>query len=106
MFQILLGLILLQYLESHSSDPDDPESQAPPDPSQDEVDLGELRREISAYLDQHRGLHTAAELASALSEPQDQVQEALDQLQAQGQVGEWDGRYGVPDEDEDEDEEL
>ncbi len=56
------------------------------------VDLSQLGSEIMAYLNQS-GLQSASALASAMGEPVDQVQQALDQLKAQRLVEDWNGRY-------------
>ncbi len=116
MFNPLLGLLLLWYLDNISLDttsktlPEIEPQVEPPttiDPqsdldidrgSQEDAGLSELSHAISEYLNQHGGLHTAAQLASALGEPQNQVQQALNQLLEQGQVGIDKGRYGTPDE--------
>lgn len=58
------------------------------------AELTELGREIVAHLKQ-TGLQSAAELAKALGKPIDQVQAALDQLVAQEEVSNWNGRYDL-----------
>lgn len=67
--------------------------QTTPDDGQDD-----LRAQIRAYLNDQPGLHTAAQLAQELGEPEEQVQTALDELNSQGEIDEWHGHYGKPDE--------
>ena len=58
--------------------------------------LKQLLAEMRAYLTQHPGVQTATALATGLHHSEEQVQKALAELQAQGELGEWHGSYGPP----------